>query len=621
MTTTRILVGDALARLRDLPDESVQCVVTSPPYYGLRDYGTASWDGGDVDCDHRQLSPERIAALTRGQTIQGSANKADDHEFHRKQFRDVCGKCGAHRVDDQIGLEPTPAEYVARMVAVFAEVRRVLRSDGVCWLNLGDSYNNIRTQRGPGQALHGRGDLRGKPAPLHSTRGWRGLKEKDLIGIPWRVAFALQADGWWLRSDIVWAKPSCMPESVRDRPTRSHEYVFLLTKSARYFYDADAIREEGKGRLDRGEMTSPARLNQGAPWKNEPLAEANGRNARTVWTIPTQPFSEWTETVRRVPVEPGDADGDTTRTTSPDCRVHGDQPAPASSAPGGERAADLSARTGRSDARPAPAQPAAPAGSDPPREPGTVAGSSGSPPPECAPAATPRSTGTRRTGPAPETTSPCTPSGRSPAHTGGTSTGPASASPSPSGSPAGSTVEAPEPGPEAGNPDRNRDTSASLEPSCTCSFYREVTERTSHFAVMAPGLAERCIRAGTSERGACPECGAPWERVVERGELREQRSSERAHGHLSPQGYTRAGGSRCGVNDVETTGWRPTCDHDAEPVPCVTLDCFGGAGTTAVVANRLGRDAVLIELSPEYAEMARSRVYEDAPMFRRVVVE
>src|SRR6266496_4348391 len=187
----RVIVGDATESLRSLPAESVQCVVTSPPYWGLRDYGIVG----------------------------------------------------------QLGLEATPELYVERMVEVFRGVRRVLRVDGTLWLNLGDSYagswsgNSMRpkggSQRegGPGfQPLDYRVPARNGNVPL-------GLKPKDLCGIPWRVAFALQADGWYLRSDIIWSKPNPMPESVTDRPTRSHEYLFLLTKSDRYYYDADAIRE------------------------------------------------------------------------------------------------------------------------------------------------------------------------------------------------------------------------------------------------------------------------------------------------------------------------------------------------------------------------------------------
>ena len=179
--TWDILQGDCIEVMRGMEAESVHCVVTSPPYWGLRSYG----------------------------------------------------------VDGAYGLEPTLNEYIECMVEVFREVWRVLRKDGCLWLNLGDAYaSNPSNGRGGGSTLGG-----GRPHLSGANRDGAGLKPKDLIGIPWRLAFALQADGWWLRSDNVWHKLNPMPESVTDRPTRAHEYVFLLTKSAKYFYDADAIRE------------------------------------------------------------------------------------------------------------------------------------------------------------------------------------------------------------------------------------------------------------------------------------------------------------------------------------------------------------------------------------------
>jgi DNA modification methylase len=206
---TTILVGDVLEQLVKLPGGSVQCVVTSPPYWGLRDYGHAG----------------------------------------------------------QIGLEPTVGEYVEKMVAVFREVRRVLRDDGTLWLNLGDSYTSGgNTTRDPGKSKKHpafAGDdnkmKRNRPATPE------GLKPKDLVGIPWRVAFALQDDGWYLRQDIIWHKPNPIPESVQDRCTKAHEYVFLMSKSERYFYNKDAVAEKAIG-------------------------VAGGRNRRSVWTIPSEPY-------------------------------------------------------------------------------------------------------------------------------------------------------------------------------------------------------------------------------------------------------------------------------------------------------------------------------------------
>lgn len=290
--------GDALTTLQRLKSESVHCIVTSPPYWGLRDYGTATWIGGDPDCAHRvggQVPQTRApdAAIVAGVRPGVDASR--------------CLTCGAIRQDDQLGLEPSPEEYVAKLVAVFREARRVLRRDGTCWLNLGDSYAgggySNHAINGPewydAASLDKRRDRQQK---LKKAVEPLGLKPKDLIGVPWRVAFALQADGWYLRSDIVWAKPNPMPESVRDRPTSAHEHVFLLTRSPHYFYDADAIAEPaqdwtrggpGTGILttehygaDNGGNAGLAAL--AARYKNGDAPPT--RNARNVWEIDTQPF-------------------------------------------------------------------------------------------------------------------------------------------------------------------------------------------------------------------------------------------------------------------------------------------------------------------------------------------
>jgi len=253
--------GDALETLKQMKDESINCCVTSPPYWGLRDYGC----------------------------------------------------------DGQMGLESSPDEYVSKMVEVFREVKRVLRKDGTLWLNLGDSYagswgnyaptgqggqrpkNTERWQRG---AYEGKADWR----PPTSNK-LEGLKPKDLVGIPWMVAFALRADGWYLRSDIIWHKPNTMPESVRDRPTKAHEYIFLLSKSERYFYDADSIREplseqrakqagklvdpgndakKRKKQIEHDKKRGSGGHFDGHKWQMNPL----GRNKRSVWTVATKPFKE-----------------------------------------------------------------------------------------------------------------------------------------------------------------------------------------------------------------------------------------------------------------------------------------------------------------------------------------
>lgn len=373
----RLLQGDALDVLRTLPAESVQCVVTSPPYWGLRDYG----------------------------------------------------------VPGQLGLEETPEAYVARLVEVFREVRRVLRRDGTCWLVLGDSYAGAKVGNTNGGASSGlklnqpasrvqcnqrqqdrMAEMQfGKSVPAD-------LKPKDLVGIPWRVAFALQADGWWLRSDVIWAKPNPMPESVTDRPTRAHEYVFLLTRAERYYYDAVAVWEasvsghrSGQSVRSQNHQRARSAFGTGVPWEDQP-----GRNRRTVWTIASQPY------------------------------------------------------------------------------------------------------------------------------------------------------------------------------------------RGAHFAVFPQKLVEPCILAGTSERGCCPECGAPWARsssstrLVTRGRLGDPKNVEKGAGAVH--------GGYVGWKEIATTGWRPTCDHLGEPVPCVVLDPFAGSGTALAVALRLGRDAIGIELNPAYLTLAEHRV-------------
>lgn len=236
--TITILVGDVIDKLRELPDQSVHCCVTSPPYWGLRDYG----------------------------------------------------------VDGQIGLEKTPEEYVAKMVEVFREVKRVLRDDGTLWLNLGDSYATAPAGNfGKDMPKPGDGGAYRENKPKMDW-GKCGLKQKDLYGIPWRVAFALQADGWYLRSDIIWSKPNPMPESVTDRPTKAHEYVFLLSKKAKYYYDADAVREKSldpESHEGRRARNPPKMIEYDFEHCNHKRDRTGdiypNRNRRTVWEIATQP--------------------------------------------------------------------------------------------------------------------------------------------------------------------------------------------------------------------------------------------------------------------------------------------------------------------------------------------
>jgi DNA modification methylase len=372
--SVQILQGDCRDVLATLPDASVHCCVTSPPYWGLRDYGVAG----------------------------------------------------------QIGLEPTIEQFVAEMVAVFREVRRVLRPDGTLWLNLGDSY---ATGGGAGwQGKNGqRADRRFTAPELKPQASEIGLKPKDLCGIPWRVAFALQDDGWYLRQDIIWHKPNPMPESVTDRCTKAHEYIFLLSKGPKYFYDAEAIKEEFTGNAPGAKaLKQNSDRNDGGRVCGRP--ESGVRNKRSVWTVATAPFSE------------------------------------------------------------------------------------------------------------------------------------------------------------------------------------------AHFATFPPDLIEPCIQAGTSEKGCCAKCGAPWGRISGRAApARDVESSTLDRYGTGDSGVHRKIGSVyqkwLDDNPKQTISWQPTCKCDAPTVPCAVLDPFGGAGTTGLVADRLQRNAILVELNPTYAEMAKLRIHGDAPLF------
>jgi DNA modification methylase len=440
-----LYVGDVREVLRELEPESVHCVVTSPPYWGLRDYGTGEWEGGDAECDHKRVA--RVMHAGRQGNAYGTPPGAG--RIGDQYYEQTCGKCGATRVDRQLGLEPTPEEYVANMVEVFREVRRVLRADGTCWVNLGDSYAG--SSKGGAVSDEAVARLRDKDTtvPVYAGGGRpvvpqlesgslkvpAGLKPKDLVGIPWRVAFALQADGWYLRSDIIWAKPNPMPESVTDRPTKAHEYVFLLTKSPRYFFDQEAVREAGeewKGRAGtfarNGDVSKHLIPGQSAAEHRSDREDrvSAGRNIRSVWEIATEPYPE------------------------------------------------------------------------------------------------------------------------------------------------------------------------------------------AHFATFPQALVEPCIKAGTSERGCCPECGAPWVRVTSTdfvqhrkgGKWQERQRDER--GSARSPAFSKNG---TGHKETHTTGWKPSCSHSLEvSTQAVVLDPFLGSGTTAHVARRLGRKCIGIELNPAYAELAAKRL-------------
>jgi DNA modification methylase len=366
----RLLIGDCRDKLGELADGSVHCVVTSPPYWGLRDYG----------------------------------------------------------IDQQLGLEHTPDEYIATMVAVFREVRRVLRPDGTLWLNMGDCYaTSVNGRSAADTKAIGNDDRTFRDKPFNTAVG--GLKPKDLVGMPWRLVFALQADGWWLRQDIIWSKPNPMPESVTDRCTKAHEYIFLLSKSPRYYFDTEAISESSIGAHSHGKNATSV------PNRNDQKSDLNRvwgrstRNKRSVWEIATAPFSE------------------------------------------------------------------------------------------------------------------------------------------------------------------------------------------AHFATFPPDLIEPCIKAGSSEKGCCSKCGSPWQRQVEIKQVKLSGVMGRTN---NPGDHNWAGVTDRTRKEVTTLDWKPSCACNTPIASCTVLDPFAGAGTTGLVADRLQRHAVLIELNPQYASMSANRIERDAPLFAQV---
>jgi len=556
----QIICGDCLEVVSEWPAESIHCCVTSPPYWGLRDYG----------------------------------------------------------VDGQLGLEKTPEEYVAKMVAVFREVKRVLRSDGTLWLNLGDSYNQGNKGQSGELALDSKqATNKGSHATRRgenlapSRKGIAGLKPKDLCGVPWRVAFALQADGWYLRQDIIWAKPNPMPESCTDRCTKAHEYLFLLTKRPRYFYDQEAIKEPfadermgnpnggGQYAVDAFQLLGTQKGRSKGEWNVN--GSASGRNKRSVWTVTTQAFS-------------GGVSYGKYRIASQDCPVH-DYQADRSRVQqyGEQQGVSRFVRNLGTDDRPVPPQEGVAVAI--PLNPSVSLSR------ECV--AIDRNTESHKMAMSSERDAifygilPCHTEYRGHLdrcaaifdRTRGSST-------------AGDDVS----GEKGLCPEVQTrvyivciQTFEKPLKDCRCYYTGKPQIRQDHFAVFPPKLIEPCILAGTSKKGCCPECGGPWERVVEKYDTGStQKMPDGMATHAGDHGTIHKDGREKGkggnpVMANKTTGWRPTCsdycsDVIHDPVPCIVLDPFMGSGTVAEVAAGHERAYVGIELKQEYADMAAKRL-------------
>jgi DNA modification methylase len=490
--TPLILQGHVIDVLRSLPENSVQCVVTSPPYWSLRAYGTDRQVWGGEEGHSHEWSPTNPRRPRSAEDVKNpnSLQAGSEGTLFEAQGGESC-PCGAWK--GELGSEPTPELFVSHLADVFDDVRRVLREDGTLWLNLGDTYTThpaglTGIKRWKASGLANRDNTGAEQAGSFDkrTNGEGALPEKNLVGIPWRVAFELQRRGWYLRSDTIWSKPNPMPESVTDRPTRSHEYIFLLTKSPTYYYDADAVRSQMSP-----ESVARYDYSFGGPKTGDALAQG----LRTRPNGNRVPRGYAPSTLKEI-LE--GYDGKATKEYS------------------GTGAQDPSATKAR-----------------------IIEG-------------------------------------------------------------ARERLE-------------NGITGANLK-----SVWQIATQPypEAHFATFPEEIPERCIKLGTSERGCCEKCGAPWVRDSESIGPTEARTNWEAE-PSEYRGMTRQSGLTSARWSAQwprkMNGWLPGCDCQAGTIPCVSLDPFAGSGTTLAVARRLGRRSIGIELNPKYVELARARCRADVP--------
>ena len=538
-----------------LPDQSVHCVITSPPYWGLRDYGLGQWQGGDAECGHakrRNYSTPRVDGGT----------PANNNHAAEGWPGGICGHCGAVRDPAGIGLEPTLGEWVQSIVAAMREVWRVLRHDGTCWLNLGDAYYGGKGQNSYRYANNhlDRDTLQKSHTHVGNTRALDlpqvGLRPKSLVGQPWRVAFALQDDGWILRSAIVWHKPNPMPESVTDRPTSSYDMLFLLVKSATpHFWTHPTLPGTRTQPEPDYRWTDAA---TGMEYANEPpdysdewttCPECGGSGEIIIESGQVSMFNGipsltkdcrkcadsndvgWVKRWRRINLWRSHDyyyDAEAVRTSPTDYLDHlrriRQQTNDNKSAPGG----------GRNGLKP-------------------------------------RGVNKQR--------------GHSRRQAGFNA---------------------------------RWDAMSKDEQQVNGSNARNVWSiptqgrPQAHFATFPDELPLRCILAGTSEQGVCGECGAPWVRMMERyrtldGEKWDNPPPIRNADIGNPSSAQGVGHHRTGTV-TRTLAWQPTCACGADVIPATVLDPFVGSGTTCAVSQQLGRRSVGLDLNPEYLEIARARI-------------